>query len=68
MFVQLAQKFQSEITVGYNGLTVNAKSLLGILGLGVSSGARITIQAQGQDEVEAVGSLVQLVEKNFGEE
>lgn len=74
LFVQTASKFQSEVNVSCidpkeNKLrTANAKSILGILTLGVFQGIEITIKAEGGDEGEAVVALADLVKNNFGEE
>ena len=46
---------------------VNAKSLLGVLSLGIVKGTTITLIADSADEKEAVGALVDLVKDNFGE-
>ena len=46
---------------------VNAKSLLGVLSLGIVKGTTITLIADGTDEKEAVAALVELVKDNFGE-
>ena len=46
---------------------VNAKSLLGVLSLGIVKGTTITLIADGSDEKEAVAALVELVQDNFGE-
>ena len=67
IFVQEAVKFASEITVTYGELTTNAKSILGILSLGVQQGAEIKIAANGEDAEQAVAALVALIENNFGE-
>ena len=45
----------------------NAKSLLGVLSLGIVKGTKITLIADGSDEEDAVKALVELVEDNFGE-
>jgi phosphocarrier protein len=74
LFVQTASKFQSEINVSCHDpkenklRTANAKSILGILTLGVFQGIEITIKAEGADECEAAEALVDLVKNNFGEE
>jgi phosphocarrier protein len=74
LFVQTASKFQSEINVSCHDpkenklRTANAKSILGILTLGVFQGIEITIKADGGDEGEAVVALADLVKNNFGEE
>ena len=57
-FSQLANKFRSDITVEYAGRCINAKSLLGILSLGIKSGMTIAISATGVDEQDAVDALV----------
>lgn len=67
LFVQTAQKHQAEITVSYEGKTVNAKSLLGLLSLGVTKDATITVAANGSDEEVALNALTSLLESNFGE-
>ncbi len=67
LFVQTAQKFTSKISVSYNAKTANAKSLLGLLGLGVTRDVEVLIKADGADEEEAVKALVALVESDFGE-
>ena len=67
LFVQTAQKHQAEITVFYEGKTVNAKSLLGLLSLGVTKDAVITVAANGSDEEAALSALRTLLESNFGE-
>ena len=67
LFVQAAQKYKSTVTLGFGDKSANAKSLLGILGLGIGSGAKVTITANGEDEQLAVEALKKLVETNFGE-
>ncbi len=49
------------------GRKVNAKSLLGVLSLGITKGTSITISAEGADEEEAVNALCTLIASNFGE-
>lgn len=66
-FVQKANCFKSSIWVEKEDCRVNAKSLLGVLSLGISKGTVITIIADGQDENEAVEALATLVESDFGE-
>ena len=67
VFVQTAKKFVSDIKVSCCDNTKNAKSILGVLGLCAGQNARITIQATGADEEDAVKALVELIESNFGE-
>lgn len=64
-FVKVAKQFSSSITVGSKGKTVNAKSMVMLLTLGVNRDAEIEITANGDDEKEAVSSLLELVERNF---
>ena len=53
--------------VGLHERRVNAKSLLGVLSLGITKGTTITLLADGSDEKEAVAALSELVSGNFGE-
>jgi len=64
----MANSFQSDIFLVYNGDRVNAKSLLGILTLAASVGTTITISATGKDEKEAVSTLADLFQRKFDEE
>lgn len=64
-FVAAAQKFESEIQLAKDGNAINAKSIIGILGLGVSLGDEIEIIAEGSDEEAAVEALVHLVKEEL---
>ena len=66
-FIQKANEFKSGIWVEKEERRVNAKSLLGVLSLGIVGGTEIDIIADGSDEQEAVDSLVALVESGFAE-
>lgn len=66
-FVKLAKQYTSAISVSSKGKTVNAKSMVLILTLGISRGTEIEISAIGEDEQEAVAALVSLIEGNFSE-
>ena len=66
-FIQKANEFKSSIWVEKEDRRVNAKSLLGVLSLGIVGGTSIDIIADGSDEQEAVDSLVALVESGFAE-
>lgn len=68
LFVQTASRFGCRIEVGSGGRRVNAKSILGVLSLGVGQGATVTIQAEGTDAEEALAALQHLVNTNFQEE
>ena len=66
-FIQKANEFKSSMWVEKEERRVNAKSLLGVLSLGIVGGTKIDIIADGSDEQEAVDSLVALVESGFAE-
>jgi phosphocarrier protein len=66
-FVQLASHFKSEIKVVKDGLSVNGKSIMGLLTLVAAQGLNIIIEAEGPDAEDAVAALVALVENGFGE-
>lgn len=66
-FIQKSNEFKSSIWVEKDERRVNAKSLLGVLSLGIVGGTEITIIADGIDEEEAVNSLVKLVESGFAD-
>ncbi len=66
-FIQKANEFKSSIWVEKEERRVNAKSLLGVLSLGILGGTTIRIIADGSDETEAVDGLVNLVEQGFAE-
>lgn len=64
-FIQRANSFKSSIWVEKDDRRVNAKSLLGVLSLGIVKGTDITIVADGADEDEAVKTLISIIESNF---
>ena len=66
-FIQKANEFKSGIRVEKEERRVNAKSLLGVLSLGIVKGTNIALIADGSDEKEAVDALVSLIQNNFGE-
>ena len=66
-FIQKANEFKSGIWVEKDERRVNAKSLLGVLSLGITKGPTITLLADGSDEQEAVAALRELVSGTFGE-
>lgn len=62
LFVQEANRFSSEIYLLKEGKKVNAKSIMGLMSLAVSTGTLITIEADGHDEQAAVDALAQYVQ------
>ena len=67
-FIQKANEFKASIWIEKEERRVNAKSLLGILSLGIVGGTQIRIIADGADEQEAVTALTELVDSGFAEE
>lgn len=66
-FVQVANQFDSQILIEFTNKKINAKSIMGLLSLGVKQNESIYVFANGNDEIEAVEALAELAEKNFGE-
>ena len=66
-FVQKANSFKSSIWVEKEDCRVNAKSLLGVLSLGITKGTNITLIADGADEGAAIDSLAARVNSECGE-
>lgn len=64
-FVQKANSYKSSVWIEKGDRRVNAKSLLGVLSLGISKGTTITILSDGADENEVLDGLVSLVESGF---
>ncbi|MCL2400770.1 MAG: HPr family phosphocarrier protein [Defluviitaleaceae bacterium] len=69
-FVTCASKFKSKITIKNVSEEdkADAKSIMLLLTLGLTQGTEVEISANGEDETEAVDTLVQLIESKFGEE
>ncbi|WP_138418392.1 phosphocarrier protein HPr [Aquibacillus sediminis] len=61
VLVNKAGSFSSDITVDYNGKSVNLKSIMGVMSLGIPKDAEITIKAEGDDEQEALDALVDVI-------
>jgi phosphocarrier protein len=66
-FIQKSNEFKSSIWIDKEGRKVNAKSLLGVLSLGITKGTQIEIIADGDDEEAAVDALHALIESNFND-
>lgn len=64
-FIQKANEFKASIWVERDERRVNAKSLLGVLSLGITGNTKIRIIADGSDEAEAVDALVNLINSGF---
>lgn len=63
--VKCATSFKCEVRLAYQKNQVNAKSILGVLMLAAAKGARVTIEAVGDDAEQAVSSILSLARNNF---
>lgn len=66
-FIQKANEFKSFITIAKDERKVNAKSLLGVLSLGIVKGTKIVLTADGADETEAIDELEALIMSSFAD-
>ena len=67
-FVKLASGFEAEIQVTRDGVTVDARSIMGLLMLGAGNGSSIDITAEGSDAQDAIDALEDLVARKFDED
>lgn len=67
LFIQKANEFKAAIWVEKDARRVNAKSLLGVLSLGITRGTEITLSAEGTDEAEALSVLTSLISSGVSE-
>ena len=65
LLIQKANEFRCSIWIEKDDRRVNAKSLLGVLSLGVAQGVTISIIADGSDEAQAVDTLCELIDSDF---
>lgn len=63
LLVQTASKFASDINLEYKGKSVNLKSIMGVMSLGVGQGSDVTITVEGSDEAEAMEAIVETMKK-----
>lgn len=66
-FIQKANEFKSSIWIEKEDRRVNAKSLLGVLSLGIVKGTAVNLIADGTDEATAVDTLSELIASDFTE-
>lgn len=64
---KLASAFKSNINLNVDGKTVNAKSILGIMSLGIKANTEIEIECDGGDEKEAMEKILEAFNNKFGE-
>ena len=63
LLVQAASKFGSDVNLEYNGKSVNLKSIMGVMSLGVGQNADVTITAEGDDEKDAIDAIADTMKK-----
>lgn len=63
ILVQAASKFASDVTLSYEGKSVNLKSIMGVMSLGVGQNADVTITAEGDDEAKAIEAIAETMTK-----
>ncbi|MBI3293086.1 MAG: HPr family phosphocarrier protein [Elusimicrobia bacterium] len=68
LFVQLANRFQSQVRVAKDTREADGKSIMGLLMLAAEQGCQVLVTAAGKDEVEAMEALAALIERQFDEE
>lgn len=66
-FVQLASNFASHIEIEKDKRRVNGKSIMGVMMLAASKGSEVTLYADGEDELESINKLEQLINNRFNE-
>ncbi len=67
LLVAQATKSKSKVMILFNGKTINAKSMLSVMGGGIRNGSRIMVTADGEDEMQTLDTLCRLIE-NLSEE
>lgn len=68
IIAQTSNKFESEIIISKDDVTVNAKSIMGVIAMGAGYNTQLTIQATGSDETEAISCLEELFNSKFEED
>ena len=66
-FTQLAAKYQSNVWLTRNARRINAKSIMGVMMLAAGKGAKVMLEAEGDDEKDCVDALAALINDRFGE-
>ena len=65
---QTASQFKSDVWIEKNDRKVNAKSIMGVMMLAAAKGSTVTLETDGEDELEAIDALAGLISSGFGEE
>lgn len=68
LFASTAARYSSQIKVGLNGKLVDAKSVMSLMLLAANQGTVITLQAEGQDQQEAMQAIIELINNRFDED
>jgi len=66
-FIQKANTYKASIWIEKEDRKINAKSLLGVLSMGIAKGMTITLTAEGDDEERAISGLIELINTGFSE-
>lgn len=67
LLVNKAGQYEADINLHYNGKSVNLKSIMGVMSLGIPKGGEIEISAEGNDEEQALEGLASVVKEHLGE-
>ena len=68
LFVQVASGFSAHIEIEKDGRRVNGKSIMGVMMLAAAKGSKVALHADGEDEKEAIDTLVELINNRFNED
>lgn len=63
LLVQTASKFNSDVNLEYKGKSVNLKSIMGVMSLGVGQGSDVVISVEGSDEADAIAAITDTMKK-----
>ena len=67
LFVNTMAKYKSDVTIVFNGKSINAKSIMHLMAACIKQGSEIEIQCCGEQEADALKAAVELVESGLGE-
>ena len=67
-FVEVVERFESEVTVEKDGLEASGNSIMGLLMLAASKGTKIKVTSNGEDSEELISALDNLIKSKFGED
>ncbi len=67
LFVNTMAKYQSDVTILFNGKSINAKSIMHLMAACIKQGSEIEVQCSGEQEAEALKAAVELIESGLGE-